>query len=254
MMRFLLVSVLVWHMIACSAQVSVKDSVVRIPMLSVSYAYQIPGGDLAKRFGHNSNLGGSFLYKNRRNLIYGFEGAFLFGNDLKESGILDSISTRRVVQGLIIDNSGIPADIRLYERGFSLSLVAGKIFSIKRLSPNKNSGITILVKAGYLQHKIRIEDINHSAVQVGGDYRKGYDRLTSGYAIHELIGYTYFGNRRLINFFAGFEFMQAFTRSQRYDFDLMRHDPSQRNDFLSGFRVGWIIPLYKKAPNEFYYF
>jgi hypothetical protein len=43
MMRFLLVSVLVWHMIACSAQVSVKDSVVRIPMLSVSYAYQIPG-------------------------------------------------------------------------------------------------------------------------------------------------------------------------------------------------------------------
>ena len=233
------------------AQVSVKDSIIGFPTIGVSYSYQIPGGDLAKRFGNNSSLGATALYKNKHNLIYGIEGTFIFGSILRESGILDSISTRRV-QSIIVDQNGEAADVRLSERGFTVSAVVGKIIPL--WSPNPNSGIMIQAKIGYLQHQIRIEDYNGNTIQITGDYVKGYDRLTSGWAVSEFLGYQYLGNRRLLNFFAGVEFIQGFTKSQRYDFDLRRSDQSQHKDYLFGLRAGWIFPLYKKTPKEFYYY
>lgn len=234
------------------AQVSVKDSIIPFPTISVSYSFQVPGGDLARRFGNNSNIGATALYKTKHNLIYGIEGTFLFGSSIHESGILDSISTRRVQTGILIDQNGEAADIRLFERGFTISAIIGKIIPL--WSPNPNSGIMIQAKLGYLQHKIRIEDYNGSALQITGDYLKGYDRLTSGWAVSEFLGYQYLGNRRLLNFYAGVEFIQGYTKSQRYDFDLMRSDQSQHKDYIFGLRAGWIFPLYKKTPKEFYYY
>jgi hypothetical protein len=38
------------------------------------------------------------------------------------------------------------------------------------------------------------------------------------------------------------------------DFDTGIKDDALKHDFLWGFNVGWILPVYKKAPNEFYYF
>jgi hypothetical protein len=39
-----------------------------------------------------------------------------------------------------------------------------------------------------------------------------------------------------------------------YDFDIMGYDDTKRKDFLGGIRVGWILPLYQKAPEKFYYY
>ena len=60
-------------------------------------------------------------------------------------------------------------------------------------------------------------------------------------------------NNRLLNFYFGFECLEGFTQNRRsYDFDLMSHDSKKRLDILYGARVAWILPLYKKAPAEFY--
>jgi hypothetical protein len=48
------------------AQVNVKDSAVFAPMFYAQYAFQIPGGDLAERFGSNSNVGGGFQLKTKK--------------------------------------------------------------------------------------------------------------------------------------------------------------------------------------------
>jgi hypothetical protein len=35
---------------------------------------------------------------------------------------------------------------------------------------------------------------------------------------------------------------------------MMGPDKTKRFDLLSGFRIGWILPLYKRTPETYYYF
>jgi hypothetical protein len=43
----------------------------------------------------------------------------------------------------------------------------------------------------------------------------------------------------------GLELTQAFTQSRRsYNFDTRSTDTESRQDFLTGFKIGWTLPLY----------
>lgn len=232
-----------------TAQFNVRDSSASFFMIGGTFAYQIPGGDLADRFGNNFNVGGTFQWKTKKNWIFGIDGNFIFSDQVKENHILDKIST---VQGWVIAQDGMYADVFLYERGFMFSAKAGKIFPL--IGPNPNSGLMVTMGAGLLEHKIRIEDKGNRSPQLSDEYKKGYDRLTNGLSLTEFLGYVNFGNHRLVNFMAGFEFTQAFTRSRRnFNFDTMTRDDKSRVDLLFGIRVAWIIPLYKRVPREYYY-
>lgn len=228
---------------------NVKDSSLFIPMLKFSYAAHAPSGDLADRFGWNSTLGINFSIKTKKGLFYGADGGFIFGRDIKEDGILDSIKTS---QDFVINQNGNPSDIRLYERGFTVSLHVGKLFRV--LAKNKNSGLLIYAGPTYFRHKIKIDDLGHQSPQLVKGYIEGYDRLTAGFGLHEFIGYVYLGNNRILNFFGGFDLTQTLTKSQRsFNYDTRVADKSTRFDMLSGIRIGWILPLYKGTPQQFYY-
>jgi hypothetical protein len=227
------------------------DSLVPGFTLAFSYGYQYPGGDLLWRFGPNSNAGASLTYKNNNNVFFMAQWGFIFGKNLRGQNPLDSISTS---DGHVIDKEGKAADVRIFERGFTLSISAGKIFNTF-LSPNKNSGLLLTGGLGYLQHKFKIYDNGSRTPQLTKEYLKGYDRLTSGIAITEFIGYWFMSKNQYVNFYGGFEFTQGFTKSRRsWDYNLMRADTESRIDLLSGLRIGWIIPLYKKnAATKYYY-
>lgn len=227
------------------------DSIIPCFALSFSYAAQLPGGDLLYRFGSNSTIGIGLSYKTRNNWLYTGQWSYLFGKDLHGENPLDSISTDN---GFVIDREGKMADIRMFERGFTLGLTAGKIFN-GFMSPNKNSGFILSGGLGYLQHKIKIYDNGARSPQFNKELLKGYDRLTSGIATTEFFGYVYLSRNRYINFYGGFEFYQGFTKSRRsWDYSLMRADTENRIDLLSGFRVGWILPLYKTPARTKYYY
>ena len=233
-----------------ASQTNVKDSALTFSMVKLSYAFQEPGGDLAKRFGYNSNVGLDFSIKTKHDFIVGANGSLLFGNQIKENGILDSLKNS---SGWIINQNGIPSTVRLFERGFTVSIYIGKMFHV--FAPNPNSGIVVYVGPSYVNHKIKINDIGHQVPELTTNYLKGYDRLTAGFGVHEFIGYFYFGNTRLVNFFGGIELTQAFTKSLRkYNYDLMQPDTTPRKDFFYGIRVGWILPLYRKLPQQYYYY
>lgn len=184
-------------------------------------------------------------------MIYGAQWTYLFGKDLRGANPLDSIST---VDGFVIDKEGKMADIRMFERGFTLGLSAGKIFNTI-ISPNKNSGLMLTGGVGYLQHKIKIYDNGGRTPQLNKQTLKGYDRLTSGIMFTEFVGYYYLSKNRYVNFYGGFEFNQGITKSRRsWDYSLMRADTEQRIDLLTGFRVGWILPLYKTPARTKYYY
>ncbi len=231
------------------AQYSVRDSSIRFVMLSGSLAGQVPAGDMAKRFGLNGNVGVHVQYKSRTNWLLGAEGNYMYGNMVNSAGLLDSISTRQ--GGYVINDDGDFAGVQLFEQGFTLMFTAGKILPVWAYNPN--SGLTVKFGAGVMEHWIGFTGIG-GVPQLNGEYQKGYDRLTSGYCYSEFIGYTFFSNKRLINFFCGLEFYEGFTRSRRIvDFTTMRYDATKRGDFLYGIRFGWIIPLYKKVPKDYYY-
>ncbi len=248
-LSILLSSVLMLAEKPAYSQRSLVDSAAFVTLIYATYQYQFPGGDMVNRFGVNSNIGGGISIKNKSNWIFGLEGGYIFGDVVKGGdNLFSGIATS---DGNLIDGNGILAEIHLYERGYHFQFKAGKIFPI--FGSNPNSGLLIQAGAGFLEHKIRIENPENTAPQIKADYKKGYDKLSNGLLLDETIGYIYMGKRRLTNFFIGFEFMQAFTKSRRdYDFNLQGKDNSSRTDILSGIRVSWIIPLYNRGQTHYY--
>lgn len=246
--RILVLFFLLSHTVLFS-QSSLKDSSITHFMVSPGAAFHVPGGNLKDRFGFNSAIGISFEYKLKNQFSFGLDGSFIFGNRIHETSMLDGLRTS---DGDIIDADGNIANILMFERGFTTTLNIGYLFTWKK--PNPNSGIFIRMGFGFIQHKIRIEHQNNAIPMLEDDYLKGYDRMTNGFLVSEFIGYRYLSNMRLLNFFVGFEFMQGFTKNRRdYNFDLMGPDDTKRIDLLSGIRFGWILPIYKQAPQELYF-
>lgn len=233
----------------CLAQHGLQDTVITVVPITISYSYQLPGGDLAQRYGANSNLALGAGVKFRNNYFLGAEGSFLFGNHVRESSMLDQLLTD---DGQIVDQDGQSATVVLYERGYTLFAVGGKVLPI--VGPNPNSGLLLKLGAGYMRHKVRIETQDNVVPALEGDYLKGYDRLTAGPAGLFFVGYQHLGNHRFANFMFGFEVMMGFTHDLRpYNFDTGRTNDDQRIDMLSGFRFGWVLPLYHNADDRIYY-
>lgn len=244
-------AILVIAVNALSAQKrNMRDSIVSSGFVSATYGYYVPGGDLADRFGNNSTIGAYGGYKSNTNHFFALQWNYLFGEKVKEIGILDSIAT---TEGYIIDIEGKLADIRIFERGFTLHAQYGYVFPIKGFSPNPNSGLLVTIGVGMMQHKIRILDNGARSPQLRGDYLKGYDRMTSGISFSQFVGYWYMSSSRYVNFYAGLEAFQGITKSRRsWDYDLMRADTRTRTDLLWGVRVGWVIPLYRRSKGDYF--
>ncbi len=233
-------------------QYRASDTALNIPMFHASYSFTVPGGDLADRFGPSSTIGGGFQFKARSNWLIGASFDFIFGNQLKNPDSL--MFNLKTASGYIIDLSGNFADYNLFERGFTVAGRVGRVIPV--LSPNPNSGFYVGAGIGYMQHKIRIEVANNSAPQLQGDYKKGYDRLTGGLLINQFVGYLFLSDNRLLNFYGGLEFTEAFTAPRRdVYFDTMEPDPAaSRLDILYGVKVGWIIPIFQRMPEKVYYY
>jgi hypothetical protein len=227
-----------------------KDSCLKMHLISAQFSIQMPGGDLEKRFGNNLDAGGSYFFKTKKNFLFGLDAHYLFGEEIKE----DVLAPLKTPEGTITNTDGNYGIITVNQRGLIAQLCVGKIipkiFGFK-ISPNPNSGLTVIAGGGYLLHYINIFNEENNVPQISGDYSKGYDRLTGGICLKEFIGYTILSNNRLLNFYGGFEFYQGFTKSLRsYDYDLMRTDNTSRIDLIYGIRVGWILPIYKRKESD----
>jgi hypothetical protein len=231
-----------------NGQASVRDSSISMLLVAPGFAIQLPLGDLSDRFGSNSNVSLDVSYKHKSNWVFGIQGAFIFGSKVEQTDLFSHLITS---QGQIIGSDGKYADIRVFERGYSVIASVGKLFSFKK--PNPNSGLLVSVGAGYLQHKIRIEDKLNIVPSLQDDYVKGYDHLTGGPCARQAVSYIYLSSHRLINFFLTAEVIEGFTKGLRtFDFDLEAPGNDSRVDILAGLRVGWILPLYRKAPEKYY--
>jgi hypothetical protein len=233
------------------AQITTAQNKGKAILFHIGLGLQKPGSDLSIRFGNNMNVGGSLDWlTEQQNWIFGIEGYYLFGTEVKEN-VLQKLQNS---DGFIIGNNGELADIQLRERGFYIGGHIGKLFSLSAVNPR--SGIRATLGAGLLQHKIRIQDDPLVATpQLSEDKKKGYDRLSNGLAINEFVGYQLLTTNKRVNFTIGFEFTQGFTQNRRdFNYDTRIKDARQRLDLLWGLRANWIIPFYGgKGAAEIYY-
>ena len=251
MRKFFLQFLFFFIAIKASSQVNVKDSLLRVPMLVPAAGLGIPTHDFAKRFGVFTQIGIDFLWKTPKGWIGGLDFQFLFGSQVKETDMLQGITTG---DNFLIGADGTLYDVRFQLRGMRSMLKAGKQFPI--WGPNKNSGVFGTLGVGFLQHKIRLEfQRNADIPQLDQTYIKGYDRLSNGMALSPALGYFFLGNKRRVNFFTSIEYILGFTQNRRsYNYDQNAVDLTKRTDGMICIRAGWIIPLYERKPDEFYFY
>ncbi len=219
-------------------------------LIAPAYSFQFPLGDMQKRFGGNSNLGGTVTYQFLKHWHIGIEGGFLFGNRVKENTMLDSLSTALDGNyGKFInatDNSLV--NLSLQERGWNLKFVAGKtvILSKKQHALN-HSGLLFLTGIGFLEHKVLIDVREDVLPQLNKTYRKGYDRLSNGFVISQFIGGIFLKHKKWFAIYGGIQADVAFTKNRRpWNFDTYSADTHQRIDAFIGIKLGWIIPVFRK--------
>ncbi|MCK6692863.1 MAG: hypothetical protein L6Q97_12250 [Thermoanaerobaculia bacterium] len=215
-------------------------------LFHVGAGTHLPGGDLADRFGQDASVGGGLELITGNHFLLGAEGHFLFGQKVKE----DPLAIIRTPQGDIIGTNQYIASVVLRERGYYLGGMIGKLFPIGK----KRSGLRITAGAGVLRHKIRLQDDSQSVNAIAGDYAKGYDRLSGGFALNQFIGWQHLAANRRANWFIGLEFNQGFTKSLRdWDFAEMRKLEGSRTDLRFGIRAAWTLPFYVGNAEKIYY-
>lgn len=232
------------------AQRNVKDSIVFIGMFSPSVSFQFPMGELSRRTGFFFSVGGPIRFKTKKNWLFGAEGFFTHGSKIKEPGLIQNLMTN---SGNVIAQNGQFASMNIYFRSWHVVAGFGKLFPW--FGPNKNSGMYFMFSPGFIQHRIRFEVKGNNVEQLRGDYVKGYDRYSGGFAMKQEIGYKQVSNSRRINFYVALEFLQSATKSYRgYNFDTESTDTKYRFDGFFGIKAGWMVPFFsKKNTNEYYY-
>lgn len=219
-------------------------------LITPTYSYQVPGKDMATRFGNNSSIGLGLVYKMPKGWIGGLEYNWLFGQRVKETGLFDTIIGST---GQIIDENGNFSVVRFNERGHTFFVKGGKIIPFNKV--NLNSGFLVEAGFGFMMHKIDIFSSQVTIPQLSEEYLKGYDRLTGGWAAKQFIGYQNLDPRKRINFIIGVELVEGWTHSLRsYNFDTRVQDTHRRFDLLMGIKAGITIPIYTKDPDEEEYF
>ncbi len=235
----------------CFAQNSLKDSVISRPWISAEYGGNWTAGDLADRYGFMNHVGLIAGYKTKKNYVFGLESCFHFGNDIRLTGLFDHLVDS---YGTITDVNGDVAVVVVFPRGFNANLLAGKIFPI--FGSNKNSGLFLHGGVGYQLHYMKIETNDQVVPQIELGYKKGYDRLTTGINLHQFIGYNFMSGNGSYHFYAGFYAQEGFTKNRRtifFDQPDVPVSTELRFDVQMGLKVGWVIPVYKRQPNDFYF-
>lgn len=228
------------------------DTVAVMAWTGVNVGYQFPFGTLRKTFKGNFNAGTGVTVKTNRNWTFDVNFNYMFGSNLRDTSYAflgDMVNSN----GIIYDGNGMKATIYTEGRYWQVGAGAGKVIPVNRW---KNSGIWLHAGAGYVRHKIRINDFDHQVPQLDEDYLKGYDHRSSGFELSQFIGYLFIQKNRLLNFYVGIELMEFWTRPDRNYVFLEGPTSEMPYKFsgLAGLKIGWNIPLYeKKAVTTFYY-
>lgn len=216
-------------------------------VMGFSYGIQKPLGRLENRFGNGFAASSELTWHfNKSGLFAGLDGAFFFGDQVKE----DVLSQLRTSQGFIYGNDKSIANIQLRMRGWMAATTLGKDWTLTKVS-----AIRIKTGPAYAVHRIRIQDDPQTIVpQLATGYKNGYDRLEGGPAVYVYGAYHYQSVDSRIRFNLGVELLYIFSSGLRsYQFDLMQPYFNKEKSLFIGIKGTWLLPLYRPNNAETWY-
>jgi len=251
--------ILIFTFILCSVYIINSQTIIKKSnkqmdpgfIIGFSYGYNISLGDMSSRFGNNFKVDISpTYYFTNSNIAIGLEASYIFGSGVKENTLSNLLSYDQQ----ILNNNNSFSNLHLSGRGY---LLGGTISKIISFNQNRRSGLKIELGSYLFRHWIHFRNDTGIVPQVqsNSEYIKGYDRLSGGVSFKEFVGYQYLKQDSRLSFYVGMEFIQGFTKNLRkFNFNTAEYDKKNRNDYLLGFKLGWILPLYiVKNPEEIYY-
>lgn len=244
MHRTWLIFALSWISIDLRAQTSdstAREILPNVLLFEFMYGVQMPAGHMREDFLYNFMLGARVSWYTPSNWWLAAVADFHFLDNVRTDVVAP---LRATPSRFIITENGALSDVVLGQRGMVIGGMVGRLLPFKPRK-HKRWGIDIGLGAGYMQHWIRIRLLNSDIPPLTGDYKKGYDRMTSGFALQQYVGLRYMGKKRLFNVSVGFDFTQGFTQNRRpINFDTGIADTRKRIDVLMGLRAGIALPLY----------
>ncbi len=216
-----------------------------------TYNAQTPSGDWEKLYGLSHALGFGVNYKSQTNWLFSTEANYMLSEELKnEINLYYLTNSNRYTFNT---NNGTPATVGITMRGFSTFGKVGKIFPVSKY--NKNHGFLLQLGGGYLIHYTNYNIPQSTVVQLSNEYQRGYDRMHGGFALNQFVGYHFQSESRLVNFFVGLDFTQAFTKNFReFNYDTQQFDLASKQDNIVALRFGWMIPIYLSNKNDEFIF
>jgi len=238
------------------------DTATNMIWTGAGFGYQFPFGKLSHTFKNNFNLGTGFTFKTASNWTWSINFNYLFGSKLryKEDEYGDFMRTlfgsAFDSQGQVFDIAGMKTLIYFEGRYWNLGAGFGKLIPVSKKW--RNSGIWLNASFGFFQHKIFIDIPDPSSNVIPAfdkDYKKGYDRRSSGFYMSQFIGYLFMQKVRVASFYAGIEIYEMWTKPDRNYIFTVGPTENMKNEFsaLLGFKIGWIVPLYEKKKTIKYY-
>jgi len=216
--------------------------------VNMSYKSALPVGDLSLRYGYFNGAGLDIVYKTKHNYFFGIGNSLFFGRNVRD---VDYVNFLKDENGYIFNDDGTPVFLNVSMRGSQWQGLFGKYIPIFKKTPQL--ALMLQCGAGFLQHRYLFSSTG--ALQFSSEYKKGYDRLSNGFAISQQIGINHFGLNRLINFKLGIEVTEAFTKNRRYyDYGTGGIDTKNYTDIIIAFKGSWVLPVKatdKKAPVYF---
>lgn len=228
------------------------DSGATMVWTGVNMSGYLPVGYLHQWFKPNLSVGTGVTVKTAKNWTFDVNFHYMFGANLRDTtaAFLGDMVDE---YGRVVDGNGLTSTLYFEGRYWSVGAGVGKVIPVSRW---RNSGIWLHLGMGYFGHKIRINDYDNQVPQLAGDYKKGYDHRSGGFAMNQFIGYLFIQKNRLLNFYGGIEFWEIWSKPNR-NF-ILNEGPTEnmKSKFsgLIGLKIGWNIPLYeKKEVTTFYY-
>lgn len=239
-----------------------KDSIRREILFPFSGGAQFTTGDLSQLYGNFLDINTGVIFKSSKGFTTGFQVDYLFESELQDASLFENLANE---YNQFIGTGGTPVSPRVKGRGFKMELSFGKIIPLTE--KNRNSGIWIQSKIGYMQHKLHFSAGLETYPQLNDSYRKGYDRLAGGMNYSGFIGYLHMPpliQHRIADIptysdiygvFIGLELNRNYAYGQRsYQYDLQSTYTDLNIHNLFALKFGGIFTLnYRRRDGVQYY-
>lgn len=236
------------------------DSSATMVWLAVSMSAQFPFGakdnifTIPSLFKINGSVGVDCMVKTTRNWTFGVKGNYCFGGAMRDKTVLDNLKDHN---GYIYNSDGsnneTVVEDELEGRYWYVSAGFGNVIPVNRW---KNSGIWLYADFGIVQHKIYMgSQVADYVPMMRGNYKKAYDRRSTGFHMSQSVGYLFIQRKRVASFYVGLEVHEMWTKPDRNYILGVGPTENMKAEFsgLIGIKAAWIIPLYEKKRVETYY-